>query len=331
MPNNLKRRTWIFSYFTTADGATYAYDYNPAHGSNLTFLLLHGYPSSHRDYEHQILSLTAAGYGTLAPDLLGLGRSDMPTELEAYNMKRLAGHITELLDEKNLDTVIGVGHDWGALLLSRLAAYHQDRFQKLAFMSVGHTAPGGFFDLDAGIIQSQADFGYSRLGYWYFFHRHDAASVIEQHLESAWCLWFSNNQTVWREHVGEIGASRAWLNADIITADPPGFDEAFKNDWFTWMRRQGAAQAGLSYYKALMDGLWEEDENALPNEKWTLNVPVLTIGGSDDVISRPDILDASTRPWAMAGYEARLVPGGHWVQHEAPEQVSLYLLEFARE
>lgn len=93
------------------DGTNYGYVYVPAQPSKPTLLLLHGFPSSSYDWRHQIARLPEAGYGVLAPDLLGYGDTDKPAEFENYKMANMCAHITELLDKERLATVIGVGHD----------------------------------------------------------------------------------------------------------------------------------------------------------------------------------------------------------------------------
>ena len=99
--------------FRLTDGITYAYVYSAASSKPTTFLLLHGFPSSSYDWPHQIHDLVAAGYGVLAPDLLGYGDTDKPMELEAYRMKRMCGHVMEILEHEGLqENVIGVAHDW---------------------------------------------------------------------------------------------------------------------------------------------------------------------------------------------------------------------------
>jgi len=94
------------------DGTKYAYVYVPAKDSKPTMLLLHGFPSSSYDWRHQLKSLTELGYGVLAPDLLGYGDTDRPTEIEKYKFKQMVAHVTEILDKESLKTVIGVAHDW---------------------------------------------------------------------------------------------------------------------------------------------------------------------------------------------------------------------------
>lgn len=114
--------------------------------------------------------------------MLGFGASDMPTDPKQYRGKRLAGHLRELLDHEGIETVIGVGHDWGSVILSRFALYHQKRLEKLVWVNVGYQAPGGFVDLDAINTLTESEYGYMTYGYWYFFIRYDAGNLIRDHV-----------------------------------------------------------------------------------------------------------------------------------------------------
>lgn len=120
---------------TVAPGLRYSYVFRPAQGTNATFLLLHGFPSSAYDWRHQFDHLTAAGYGVLIPDLLGYSGTDKPLSVEQYAYANQSEHLVDILKEEGLDTVIGVGHDWGASLLARFLNYHPDRFSAAAFLS----------------------------------------------------------------------------------------------------------------------------------------------------------------------------------------------------
>ncbi|KAJ2968906.1 hypothetical protein NUW58_g10115 [Xylaria curta] len=165
----------------TTDGYTYVYDHVPPHNASMpTFLLLHGYPASRYYWHHQVQSLAKAGFGIIAPDSLGYGDSSKPTAIEEYNLKNIADHTAQILDAEGLSDVIGVGHDWGASILSRVAVYHRQRFSKLVFLAVGYTAPGVFFDVDAINAQGLKNNGYTTFGYWYFFNSYDSAALMSQ-------------------------------------------------------------------------------------------------------------------------------------------------------
>ena len=95
------------------DGTVYAVVHiPPTESKKPTFLLLHGFPSSSWDWRHQISQLHEAGYGVIAPDLLGYGDTDKPEDLDAYSMKRMSGHMAEILRREGLHKVVGVAHDW---------------------------------------------------------------------------------------------------------------------------------------------------------------------------------------------------------------------------
>jgi soluble epoxide hydrolase / lipid-phosphate phosphatase len=150
-----------------SDGYKYVYSHVAATGENATVLLIHGYPATRHDWANQIEDLSAAGYGVIAPDCLGYGDSDRPTEVRAYNLKQISNNLMEILDKEGLDKVVGVGHDWGTNVLSRTTVWHPHRFEKLAFLSLGYSAPGVFLDIDALNAYSLANLGYLQFGYFY--------------------------------------------------------------------------------------------------------------------------------------------------------------------
>lgn len=102
----------ISKHITLEDGTGYSYVYIAAVARKPTFLLIHGFPSSSYDWRHQIKYLSAKGFGVIAPDLLGYGDTDSPLEVEAYSTKRMSDHVAEILKRENVESVIGVGHDW---------------------------------------------------------------------------------------------------------------------------------------------------------------------------------------------------------------------------
>ena len=55
-------------------------------GDGPPVVLLHGFPDSGRLWRHQVPALAEAGFKVIVPDMRGYGRSDKPTEVEAYTM-----------------------------------------------------------------------------------------------------------------------------------------------------------------------------------------------------------------------------------------------------
>jgi haloalkane dehalogenase len=127
-------------------------------------LMMHGEPSWCFLYRKMIPILAAAGHRAIAPDLIGFGRSDKPTEREAYSY---AGHVEwmrELLfDRLDLQNITLVCQDWGGLIGLRLVAEHPDRFARVVaantLLPTGDDAPGPAFDMWKKMSQEMPTWG----------------------------------------------------------------------------------------------------------------------------------------------------------------------------
>jgi haloalkane dehalogenase len=122
-------------------------DEGPPHAAPV--LLLHGEPSWSYLYRKMIPLLTAAGHRVVAPDLVGFGRSDKPTQRQDYTYQRHVDWVRSLLEQLNLRHITLVGQDWGGLIGLRLAAEHSDRFARIVaantFLPTGDVPAGDAF------------------------------------------------------------------------------------------------------------------------------------------------------------------------------------------
>ena len=48
----------------------------------------------------------------MAPDLLGYGGTDKPSEVTAYTTEKMSQEIVAILDAEGVDRIVGVAHDW---------------------------------------------------------------------------------------------------------------------------------------------------------------------------------------------------------------------------
>lgn len=100
-------------------------------------LLLHGEPSWSFLYRKVMPVLTAAGIRSVAPDLIGFGRSDKP----AAAAHTFAAHVEWVrslaFDALDLHDVTVVGQDWGGLIGLRLAAEHPSRVARIVAANTG--------------------------------------------------------------------------------------------------------------------------------------------------------------------------------------------------
>ncbi|KAI0097827.1 Alpha/Beta hydrolase protein [Nemania sp. FL0031] len=322
-------RTFSTKTLVTTDGYTYAYDYVAAvNASRPTILLLHGFPASRHDWENTIPALAAEGYGVIAPDLLGFGDSSKPTELEAYNFKGIVGQIAEILDAEGVKDVVGVGHDFGANVLSRAAVWMPERFTKFVFVTVPYGPPGLFFDIDAANALSLETRGFAQLGYWYFFNSWDTADLISRNLESTFSLVWTANASAWGTDFANIGAARSWISANKTTESPSWVTPEYKARWLRLFSQPNITISSLNYYQALLRGVHAADEAVLTDEDRMLRVPVLGVGSAKDQVATPEFQKAFLEPWAMAGFQQIIVDSGHWVMQEKGDELNDILIEF---
>lgn len=105
-------------------------------------LMMHGEPSWCYLYRHMIAPVVAAGFRVVAPDLIGFGKSDKPTEKTDYSYARHVGWMRQWVEALDLQRITLVCQDWGSLIGLRLVAEMPDRFASVA-LSNGGLPEGG--------------------------------------------------------------------------------------------------------------------------------------------------------------------------------------------
>lgn len=101
-------------------------------------LLMHGEPSWSYLYRDMIPPLVSAGHRVIAPDLVGFGRSDKPTEMTDYSYARHVVWASSLIfDHLDLQDITFFGQDWGGLIGLRLVADQPDRYARVAIGNTG--------------------------------------------------------------------------------------------------------------------------------------------------------------------------------------------------
>lgn len=124
---NLPGYDFVPNYCEVGDGLRLHYvDEGP--NSARTIILMHGEPSWSFLYRFMIRQLTEAGYRVLAPDLIGFGKSDKPTELTDYTYNGHVAWMQDWLDQMDVSDAVLFCQDWGGLIGLRLVADNPDRF-----------------------------------------------------------------------------------------------------------------------------------------------------------------------------------------------------------
>ncbi|MDJ0837744.1 MAG: haloalkane dehalogenase [Acidobacteriota bacterium] len=127
---NLPGYPFVPNYVEVGDGMRMHYvDEGPRDGQLV--LMLHGEPTWSYLYRKMIPIITEAGYRAVAPDLIGFGRSDKPTQREDYTYARHLEWVGRFLDAVGLQDINLVCQDWGGLIGLRLVAAQPERFSRV--------------------------------------------------------------------------------------------------------------------------------------------------------------------------------------------------------
>lgn len=123
------------NYLDIGEGLTMHYvDEGPRDGK--VVLLLHGEPSWSFLYRKMIPIFVAAGYRTIAPDLIGFGKSSKPTEQSDYTYTSHLKWMDNFVKSLDLKGINAFFQDWGGLIGLRNALANEERY---ASITVGNT------------------------------------------------------------------------------------------------------------------------------------------------------------------------------------------------
>jgi len=267
-------------------------------------LCLHGFPDTAYGWRKVAPLLADAGWRVVAPFMRGYAPSSTATD-DSYHVGSLMDDALRVLDAAGptgRDVVIG--HDWGAISGTGLAAMPDSPFDRAVIMSV--PPPAAFRPL--GQIPERV-----RL----------AAQLPRQLLRSWYVTYF---QLPW---LPELSASRVvpllWRQWS------PGYDEA--DDVRLVEDAIGAPEnwrAAISFYRSTVRGSRPPDEYAELHRWWLepLLLPTLYLHGDDDGCAAPDYISWVERV-LPDGSDAFVVEGaGHFLQLEQPDVVAGHIVDF---
>ncbi|EJD34802.1 alpha/beta-hydrolase [Auricularia subglabra TFB-10046 SS5] len=315
---------------TTSRGLQYRFLHVPAsapHGT--TLLWLHGFPSSIYEWHYQLDHFHAKGFGLVAPDMLGYGGTDKPTDAAQYTRSAMARDVLDIVESLHLaKKPVAIAHDWGAGLLGRVVDLYADKFAAFAFFNVGYIpAMPVPFNLDAMLVYLKNTTGKEGLAYWEFFTKDSADKVIEQNFESFLDLLHpADNLQVWGDILMERGQTEAFIKenrriprAKYIT------DEEYEAMRGHLIGEGRGLCTPLNWYAANVYGHNDADDIALSKQpKTTASQPVFYAACDQDAVCHP----ARALP-GMRDFAKDLTVGeftaGHWVYLEVPDKLNAEL------
>ena len=226
----------IVSRSATIDGVKLHY-LTAGHGSAL--ILLHGYAETSRMWR-PIMPVLAERFAVIAPDLPGIGDSDIPAN--GLDMKSAAVRIHALARSLGVQKAEVVGHDIGLMVAYAYAAQFPAEVTKLVLMDAFLPGVAGWEPI------------YNNPGIWHFRFNGPTPEALVQGRERTYFDYFWNDFAADKSH-------------SIPEADRKAYTAAYA--------RPGRMHAGWAYFVSFQQAA--KDFAQLSHTK--LTIPVLTIGG----------------------------------------------------
>jgi pimeloyl-ACP methyl ester carboxylesterase len=208
-------------------------------GHGPAVILLHGYTQTSRMWR-PIMPLLAEKFTVIAPDLPGIGDSEIPKD--GLDMKTAAIRIHGLVKLLGIEKARVVGHDIGLMVAYAYAAQFPRETEKLVVMDAFLPGVTGWEDV------------YNNPGIWHFRFHGPAPEALVRGRERIYFEHFWNNFAADKAH-------------SLPEADRVAYAAAYA--------RPGRMHAGWEYFVSFQQAAKDFAELA----KSKLTMPVLAIGG----------------------------------------------------
>ncbi len=256
----------------------------------------------------------------------GYGGSDKPYDVETYDMFQMMADVIGLIDAFGERSAILVGHDWGAPICWNTAALHPDRVSAVAGLSVPYRQRGKVSGIEL----------WRRIYAGKFFYQlyFQAEGVAESELEAD---VGTSLRKIYFALSGDAPTLDNWLQrpggGTLLEAltDPQSFPPWLTPadlDYFTANFEAGGFRGPINRYRNQ-----ERDFENLPDMGVRpVTQPSCFIAGGKDIVRRfvpgHDVYEDVAMNCTDLRVRRIIDGAGHWVQQEAPEEVTAALLEF---
>jgi haloalkane dehalogenase len=265
-------------------------------------VLLHGEPTWSYLYRKMIPGLVAAGHRVIAPDQIGFGRSDKPTEKSDYTVARHVGWVRACIVKLDLRDATFFGQDWGSLIGLTAVLQEEDRFRAIVAANAALPDPAHFDRMLEAQKNSPDPEAFTRWQQW---------AAAQDHMNVGESL---------AKGLAGIGSG---AKIDLSQAERAAYDAPFPDARY---------QAGVLIFPALGDptpealALYHSAWRVL--EKW--QKPFVTAyGKADPVLGFFDTLFQEHVPGAQGQPHREFPNGTHFIQEEEPDALVQTILAAA--
>ncbi len=280
-------------------------------------LLLHGQPAWSYLYRHMIPPLVEAGFRVIAPDLVGFGRSDKPTQGDDYTYARHVAWMSDWLLQLNLHDITVFLQDWGSLIGLRLVAAFPERFSGVVLSNGGlptGPVPEAFADTLKEAYQHLPAVKASELNARF----RDTSGMPGMLYWRKFCQDSPELLRPGHTVIANVTSSKTLLEEEKAAFNAPFPDETYL--------------AGARRFPSLVPIFHDEPEVAENRAAWKVlgqfDKPFLCAFSDDDPVTAGGDKPFLDKVPGCQGVKHRTIaPAGHFLQQEQPQQCVQAILD----
>ena len=274
----------------------------PAQG--FPIILLHGFPDDVHAWDDVTPPLAKAGYRTLVPYLRGYGLTRFRDAASPRMAEQAAigQDLIDFADALALRRFAVAGYDWGGRAAGIASALHEERVRAAVLI--------GGYSIQNVFAAPQPSSPAAERGIWYqyYFNTERGRAGLQQN-RKALCRF------LWETWSPSWHFTDETYNRTAPSFDNPDFVDIVIH---SYRHRIGNAPGEPRFL---------EMERKLA-ERPKINVPVITLYGTDDGIARPAAESPAEKMQMPALIARRVIAGGgHFLPREKPDTVVAALLE----
>ncbi|MED6171282.1 hypothetical protein PIB30_039356 [Stylosanthes scabra] len=293
-------------------------------GQGPVVLFLHGFPELWYSWRHQIVSLSQKGYRCVAPDLRGYGDTDAPASVDSYTCFHIVGDIVALIQSLQVEKVLLVAHDWGALMGWHLCMFRPDLVKAYVCLSVPF--------LPRNPTVPTVDAMRALYGDDYYICRFQEVGKVEAEMAKVGAEYVLKNILTTRKTgppifpKGEYGTA---FNPDMKESLPSWLTQQDLAYYVSKFEKTGFT-GGLNYYRNLNLN-WEL---MAPWSGAKMKVPVKFITGELDMVytssGRKDYIESGDFKEDVPNLEEVIIQQGvaHFNNQETPHDITNHIYHF---
>ena len=272
-------------------------------------LLMHGQPSWSYLYRHMIPLLSDAGYRVIAPDNVGFGKSDKPTDWSDHSYQMHVDVMAGFVDALEIENATLFAQDWGGLIGLRVVEQRPDRFARIMLSNTTLPAAGG--------VQGWLGYPIFRASVWMEGDVQELDFGGEDFSFTTWVAYARTSDKFDFSVLFQGGTTRELSDAELAAYAAPYPTEE--------------TMAGVRMFPTLVASQLRQNQAILDDFYANWDKPLITAFGTDDALMAGLDKDWQENVPGAKGQAHTLVEGGaHFIQEDKPEELVELLDQFIR-